>query len=184
MKRILVVYPQDIDFTAAASYPTGEVVLDLYKDEPIPFQFKVDDFTNVAEKSSSNSKSFELPGTKVNNLFFNHIYDITADSEFNAHKQTRVIYKENGVDIFSGYLQLNDIINKNDNVSYEITLFSETVNLKDDISNKNIRDLDFEELNHNYTGTDVKNSWTDSLTYTATAVSGYFIYCKCTGLYF
>lgn len=173
MKRILVVYPQDIDFKAAASYPTGEVVLDLYKDEPIPFQFKVDDFTNVAEKSSSNSKSFELPGTKVNNLFFNHIYDITADSEFNAHKQTRVIYKENGVDIFSGYLQLNDIINKNDNVSYEITLFSETVNLKDDISNKTLRDLDFEELNHNYTETDIKNSWTGSLTYTSSAVSGY-----------
>jgi hypothetical protein len=173
MKRILVVYPQDIDFTAAASYPTGEVVLDLYKDEPIPFQFKVDDFTNVAEKSSSNSKSFEVPGTKINNLFFNHIYDITADSEFNAHKQTKVIYKENGIDIFSGYLQLNDVINKNDNVSYEITLFSETINLKDDISNKILRDLDLEELNHNYTENDIKSSWNDNLSYTSSAVSGY-----------
>lgn len=173
MNRILTAFPQNITFASAYSSPSGEYVLDLYKDESIPFQFKVDDFTNVAEKSSSNSKSFEIPGTKNNNVFFNHIYEITSDSEFNPHKKTKVNYKENGIDIFTGYLQLNDIVIKNDNVSYEITLFSETTNLKESTENKTFRDLDLTELNHSYTGTDIKNSWTGNLTYAASATSGF-----------
>ena len=74
MKGLLIAYPQDITFASAYSSPTGEFVLDLYKNEPIPLQIKVDDFTKVDEKSSSNSKSFEIPGTKNNNVFFNIIY--------------------------------------------------------------------------------------------------------------
>ena len=173
MNRILTAFPQDITFASAYSSPSGEYVLDLYKDESIPFQFKVDDFTNVAEKSSSNSKSFEIPGTKNNNVFFNHIYEITSDSEFNPHKKTKVNYKENGIDIFTGYLQLNDIVIKNNNVSYEITLFSETTNLKDEIGDKKLRDLDLAELNHLYTGTDIKNSWNGNLTYIIPGTSGF-----------
>ena len=173
MKGLLIVYPQDITFASAYSSPTGEFVLDLYKNEPIPLQIKVDDFTKVDEKSSSNSKSFEIPGTKNNNVFFNHIYEIRRDSGFNPHKKTKIIYKEDGYDIFSGYLQLNDIVIKNNNVSYDITLFSETTNLKESIGDKTLRDINLTELNHNYTTTDVKNSWTGNLTYVNPDTSGF-----------
>ena len=91
MNLQLIAYPQGT--TEPLSYPTGEVILDLYKDEPIPLVLNVDDFTNVAEKASSYSKSFEIPGTKINNLFFNHIYDITSDSNFNPHFKTKIIVK-------------------------------------------------------------------------------------------
>ena len=173
MKGLLIAYPQDITFASAYSSPTGEFVLDLYKNEPIPLQIKVDDFTKVDEKSSSNSKSFEIPGTKNNNVFFNHIYEITSDSGFNPHKKTKIIYKEDGYDIFSGYLQLNDIVIKNNNVSYDITLFSETTNLKESIGDKTLRDIDLSELNHAYQGTDIKNSWTGNLTYVNANSSGF-----------
>lgn len=163
MKGLLIAYPQDITFATAYASPTGEFVLDLYKDEPIPFQFKIDDFTNVAEKSSSNSKSFEIPGTKNNNVFFNHIYEITSDSGFNPHKKTKIIYKEDGIDVFNGYLQLNDIVIKNNNVSYEITLFSETINLKESIENKTLKDIDFSELTHNYNESNITKSITGIL---------------------
>ena len=173
MKGLLIAYPQDITFSTAYASPTGEFVLDLYKDEPIPFQFKIDDFTNVAEKSSSNSKSFEIPGTKNNNVFFNHIYEITSDSEFNPHKKTKVIYKEDGFDIFVGYLQLNDIVIKNNNVSYEITLYSETINLKEELEKKTFRDLDLTELQHNYYASNIKNSFTGNTSYTNASTSGF-----------
>ena len=174
MNRLLIAYPQSITAASPASLATGEIVLDLYKDEVIPFEFKIDDFTNVAEKSSSNSKSFEIPGTKNNNLFFNHIYEVTSDSLFNPHNKTRVVYKENGVDIFSGYMQLNDIVIKNNNVSYEITLFSETINLKDAIENKVLRDLDFTELNHDYTEVNIDKSITGVLVLLNTIAAGSF----------
>ena len=161
MNLQLIAYPQGT--IEPLSYPTGEVILDLYKDEPIPLVLNVDDFTNVAEKASSYSKSFEIPGTKTNNLFFNHIYDITSDSNFNPHLKTKIIVKEDSLDIFSGYLQLNEIINKGEEISYEITLFSEATNLKDILSEKVFRDLDLSELNHTYNKVNIKNSWTGVL---------------------
>ena len=156
MNLQLIAYPQGT--TEPLSYPTGEVVLDLYKDEPIPLVLNVDDFTNVAEKASSYSKTFEIPGTKNNNLFFNHIYDITSDSNFNPHLKTKIVVKEDSIDIFSGYLQLNDIINKGEEISYEITLFSEATNLKDTLGERVFRDLDFSELNHHYDKYNVEDS--------------------------
>ena len=107
----LIAYPQDT--TQPITYPTGEVVLDLFKDEPIPLVLNIDDFTNVAEAEASYSKSFDIPGTKNNNLFFNNIYDITSDSNFNPHKQTKIIVKEGTINTFEGYMQLNDIVHKN-----------------------------------------------------------------------
>ena len=166
MNLQLIAYPQGT--TEPLSYPTGEVILDLYKDEPIPLVLNVDDFTNVAEKASSYSKSFEIPGTKTNNLFFNHIYDITSDSNFNPHLKTKIIVKEDSLDIFSGYLQLNEIINKGEEISYEITLFSEATNLKDALSDKVFRDLDLSELTHQYDDSNIIDSWTGVLNLTNT----------------
>jgi len=158
----LIAYPQGT--TEPITYPTGEVVLDLFKDEPIPLVLNVDDFTNVAEADASYSKSFEIPGTKKNNLFFNHIYDITSDSNFNPHKKTKIIVKEGSIDTFTGYLQLNEIVNKNGAITYDITLYSEAVNLKDILSERIFRDLDLSELNHNYSESNIINSWTGNLT--------------------
>lgn len=157
----LIAYPQDT--TQPITYPTEEVVLDLFKDEPIPLTLNVDDFTNVAEADASYSKSFEIPGTKNNNLFFNHIYDITSDSNFNPHKKTKIIVKEGTINTFEGYMQLNDILHKDGAITYDITLYSEAVNLKDAIGNKVFRDLDLSELNHLYTGANIENSWTGVL---------------------
>ena len=162
MNLQLIAYPQGT--TEPLSYPTGEVILDLYKNEPIPLVLNVDDFTNVAEKASSYSKSFDIPGTKINNLFFNNIYEITADSDFNTHLKTKVKIKEDGIDIFSGYLQLNEIVDKSSELSYEITIFSESVNLKDTLSSKIMRDLDLSELNHTFDEDNIKDSWTGNLT--------------------
>jgi hypothetical protein len=166
MNLQLIAYPQGT--IEPLSYPTGEVILDLYKDEPIPLVLNVDDFTNVAEKASSYSKSFDIPGTKTNNLFFNHIYDITSDSNFNPHLKTKAVVKEDSIDIFSGYLQLNEIINKGEEISYEITLFSEATNLKDALSEKVFRDLDLSELTHQYDDSNIIDSWTGGLNLTNT----------------
>lgn len=152
----LIAYPQDT--TQPITYPTGEVVLDLFKDEPIPLTLNVDDFTNVAEADASYSKSFEIPGTKNNNLFFNNIYDITSDSNFNPHKKTKIIVKEGTINTFEGYMQLNDILHKNGAITYDITLYSEAVNLKDILSDKTLQDIDLSELRHTYKESDIKDA--------------------------
>ena len=65
----LIAYPQP-----STVFSTDEVILDLFTSEPIPLTLNVDDFTNAAEADASYSKSFDIPGTKKNNKFFNNIY--------------------------------------------------------------------------------------------------------------
>lgn len=157
----LIAYPQST--TLPVSFPSGEVVLDLFKDEPIPLVLNVDDFTNVAEADASYSKSFDIPGTKNNNIFFNNIFNVTASSDFDTHKKTKIIVKENTLNTFEGYMQLNDISIKDDIVTYNITIYSEAVNLKESIGNKIFRDLDLSELDNAFTSNNIENSWTGIL---------------------
>ena len=161
-RQQLIAYPQGT--TEPITYPTGEVVLDLFKDEPIPLVLNVDNFTNVAEADASYSLPMELPGTKKNNIFFNHIYSVTSDSDFNPHKKTKIVVKEGTINTFEGYMQLNEIVVKEGDITYEVILFSEAVNLKDILSERTLRDIDFEELEHSYNETNIEDSWTGNLT--------------------
>lgn len=160
-KQQLIAYPQGT--TEPLIYPTGEVVLDLFKDEPIPLVLTADDFTNTAERDSSHSDSFDIPGTKNNNLFFNHIYDITSDSNFNPHIRTKIVVKEGRINTIEGYLQLNDILVKDGAISYNITIYDNVANLKAILEEKIFRDLDFTELTHDYNQNNIINSWTGVL---------------------
>ena len=144
-----------------------QVICDLYEDEDIPLSLSIDDFKNAAEKVQSYSKDFNLPATKKNNKIFKHIFEVTktydkADS-FNPYIKTKCILKQDGYDIFQGYLKLLDIVNKEGEISYSVNLFSEPVALKDVLDNKKFRDLDFFELEHEYNKTNIKASWDDSI---------------------
>lgn len=157
----LFAYTQGTDIVGGGNLPLTQ--LDLYDNEPLPLSLSIDNFINIAENSAGYSQVFKMPGTKVNNKFFNHIWKVEADSTFNPHKQTNVILKDNSSDIFVGFMQLTEILNKENVISYNVILFSSAVNLKDLLSGKLMRDLDFSELNHNYTSTEIKSSWITGL---------------------
>jgi len=144
----------------------GQVICDLYEDEDIPLSLSIDDFKNVAENVQSYSKDFNLPATKRNNKIFAHIFEVTKTykqiDSFNPYIKTRCILKQDGYDIFQGYLKLLDIVNKEGEISYSVNLFSEAIALKDVLDNKKFRDLDFSELEHDYNKTNIKASWYDS----------------------
>ena len=158
---------------------SGEVLLDLYEDEDIPLTLSIDDFTKVAEKVQSYSKSFNIPETKRNKRTFNNIFDITRSDDgiiFNPYKRTECILRVDGIVVFQGYLRLIDVSDKNGEVSYSINLYSETIALKDYLGDLTIGDLDFTELEHDYNATNIKNSAHDSgssITYLNPSTSGF-----------
>ncbi len=145
----------------------GQVICDLYEDEDIPLSLSIDDFKNVAEKTQSYSKDFNLPATKRNNRIFTQIFEITNSVEsnaesFNPYVQTQCVLKQDGNIIFKGFLKLIDIVNKEGEISYNVNLYSESIILVDVLQNKLFRDLDFSELTHDYNKTNITNSWYDS----------------------
>ena len=132
----------------------GQVILDLYEDEDIPLTLSVDDFKNVAEKVQSYSKAFNLPATKRNNQAFDNIFDITRTDTgivFNPYIKTKCELKQDGFILFEGYLRLIDISNKDGETSYNVNLYSEAIALADFLKEKTFRDIDFTELEHQYT---------------------------------
>jgi len=159
IKQQLIVYNQG--FVEPYWYPNPLTYeLDLFSDEAIPLVLTADDFTNVAERDSSHSFSFDIPGTKNNNKFFRHIYNINAESTiFNPHSKTTCIVKEGTYNIFQGFLQLNEILKKDNEISYNITIYDNVANLKAKLEDKIFRDLDFIELNHTFDEFNIKQSW-------------------------
>ena len=153
----------------------GQVICDLYEEEAIPLSLSVDDFKNVAEKVQSYSKDFHLPNTKRNNKIFGHIFEITRSTgafSFNPYIKTKAVLKENSYTLFEGFLQLIDINDKEGEVSYNVNLFSEQVTLADILKEKTFNDLDFDELDHQYTKTNIENSWAGNLALDNTLPSG------------
>ncbi len=144
---------------------SGQVILDLYEDEDIPLTLSVDDFTNVAEKVQSYSKAFKIPATKRNNKIFDNIFEITRSTTgitFNPYIKTQCELKDDGFILFEGYLRLIDITDTNNEISYNVNLYSEAVALADVLKEKKFRVLNFSELAHNYNKTSIKNSWDDN----------------------
>lgn len=135
--------------------------LDLFSNEPIPLVYNADDFVNIAEKSSNHSNTFSLPGTKNNVKAFAHVFSINVSSTFNPHVRTACIIKQGTIEIFSGYLQLNEIVYKDDTHQYEVTVFSESTNFKDILGEKKLLDIDFNELSHEFSTTTHYNAATN-----------------------
>ena len=169
------VHINNISIQESAQQPTlvftdlndGQVICDLYEDEDIPLSLSIDDFKNVAEKTQSYSKDFNLPATKRNNRIFTQIFEITNSVEsnaesFNPYVQTQCVLKQDGNIIFKGFLKLIDIVNKDGEISYNVNLYSESIILVDVLQNRLFRDLDFDELTHDYNKTNITNSWYDS----------------------
>ena len=147
--------------TFNATYASGEVILDLYEDESIPLTLSVDDFTKVAEKVQSYSKSFQIPQTKKNKKAFDNIYDITRNYDgviFNPYMKTQCVLKVDSLVVFEGYLRLIDVSDKKGEVSYNVNLYSDSIALKDILEKRLIGDIDFSELEHDYDYDNIEDS--------------------------
>ena len=150
--------------TVSNSTPTGQVLVDLFDEKQIPLTLSVDNFQNAAEKTQSYSKAFKLPGTDRNNKILRNIYDITGhiapgSVDFNPYLKTRTILQENGSTIFEGFMRLLNIGFKDDNIIYNVNLYSQTVQIKDILKDRKFYDLDFSELEHLYVKSTIKSSW-------------------------
>ncbi len=167
-------------------FKDGQVICDLYNESNIPLSLSVDDFKNIHEKKQSFSKPFKLPATKRNNKIFTSLFDVTKSVKddvfsFNPYKKTKAILKEDGYTIFDGYLTLIDVVDKQNEISYNVNLYGETITLADKLKDKKFKHIDFTELSHTYDKTNIKASFesndgvtllnsltTDSFAYNAT----------------
>ena len=142
--------------------------LDLFKDEEIKISDNVTGLFDIGELPSEFSRTITLPGTKKNNAFFEHVYDISVINPFlfSTNKKVDAYFDFGGIYISSGYLQLNKVsVIANKYVdSYEVTVYGSLSSFAREINRSTLNDLTtLEQYNHTASFTNISSSWDGDL---------------------
>lgn len=148
---------------------TGE--LDVAETVSVPITFNIGDIRDLTSRKGTFSKTVVLDGTKNNNELLGHYYDVNIQAgTFNINTLTKCQVIQNGVPILDeALLQLVSVNKAQTNNSYEDEV-SYTVLIKDSraefftaITNANLTDLDFSDLNHTWDATAIVGSFVNTV---------------------
>jgi hypothetical protein len=142
--------------------------LDLFEDEDIKLSNNVTGLFDIGQLPSDFTRQITLPGTKVNNAFFEHVYDISIDSPFLFATNIKVpaYFDFDSVYLSQGYLQLNKVnVLANKFIdSYEVTIFGTLSAFGRDINRLYLTDLTtLSAFNHTSSLDNISASWNGNL---------------------
>lgn len=138
--------------------------LDTYKEEPISLTYNVADVADISARNAAFSKTIKLPETKNNRAIFDDISDLSIDSSFNPNKKTKAWILVDTAIVFEGYLQLRKVFydKSSETADYEVVIYADNDNFFTLLGENFLTDLDFSELDHDWTPTNIRQSWTAS----------------------
>ena len=159
-----VISQQGIEFQLVAN---GEI-LDLFADEEIKLSDNVTGLFDLGIIPADFTRQITLPGTKKNNAFFEHMYDISIDSPdtFATNIKVPAYLDFGGLYLSQGYLQLNKVsLYQNKFIdSYEVTIFGAVSSFARTINRSYLTDLsNLSVYNHTSSYNNVTSSWSGSL---------------------
>jgi len=142
--------------------------IDLYENDNISINLSKQNVNDVSKVFADFSQSFSVPASDNNNSVFKHYYDATVDNGFDARVKKDGIILINGSDFRVGKIQLNGVkIKDNQPKAYQIQFFGSTINIKEDIGDDKLLDLDWlANFNHDYTDVNVRTGLTSGLDFT------------------
>ena len=163
MSVTLIAYPLN-ESNAEVPY-----VLDTMGEIDIALTFSVEDIADITKRRGSFSKTITLPNTTTNRACFGYAYNIQSFvGGFQPNKKIRAAMWEDGVQVFSGVLQLISMSKIRGEVTYEVGLFSDDVSLFKSIEgNLLATTAGVTGMNHILTSAHVSATWT------ASGASGY-----------
>lgn len=149
----------------------GNVKVDLEKSIPFPLSYSIADFKNPEKRKRSRSKTVDLPGTRLNKQVFAAAFSLTLapDNPFNSvanfDPAARTVgrYYIGGVLVFDGLVKLNKISIMGDHYTFNITLFSNVVNVIKELDKVKVSELNWSEYTHQLTLDNIRKSWDESV---------------------
>ena len=114
-----------------AIYIDGEKV-DLFEDESINVNQSIKNIRDVSKTFTTFTQSFKVPASKTNNKIFKHYYNFDIVGGFDARKRVDSIIEINSMPFQYGKIKLENVdLQNNKPISYSITFYGRTVDLKD-----------------------------------------------------
>ena len=147
-------------------------VLDVAETLALPITFSVGDIRDLSSRKGTFSKTVTLVGTKNNNDLLGHYYDVNIQAgTFNINTLTKCQVIQNGVPILDEALLQLVSVNKvqtstrfEDEVSYTVLIKDSRAEFFTAITNANLTDLDFSDLDHTFSSTDIAASFSHTVT--------------------
>ena len=142
--------------------------MDVFNDEDIKLSNNVTGLFDLGVLPSDFTRQITLPGTKVNNAFFEHVYDISIDEPFLFATNIKVpaYFDFDSIYLSQGYLQLNKVnllANKFID-SYEVTIYGTLSSFGRDINRNYLTDLSsLAQYNHTASYDNITASWSGNL---------------------
>ena len=110
------------------------------------------------------SQNFNIPGTKISNLFFNHAYDVSVDDIPAMYNTLPCSVILNGETVLIGTLHLFEVIASEDGyISYTVEVVDKVVQLNQSLGNKLLKDGDWTPYTHTLSSGSILDSWSDNL---------------------
>ena len=161
-----VISTQGFTFRLMAGEPATQ--LDLFADEDYVLSNNVTGLFDIGLLPSDFTRQITLPGTKINNAFFQHCYDISIDNPltFATNQKVPAYFEFDSIYLSNGYLQLNkvNIIANKFIDSYEITIYGTLSSFGRDINKLYLTDLaSLQKYNHTSSYDNIVSSWSGSL---------------------
>jgi len=147
-----------------------EGFIDLPNGANFPITLSSADILGNGALSGGFSKALNIAGTtehtKLMGLYFD--VDLTND-KFNRNKKTECTVIQEGTEIFTGYIQLMEVVRVNElsstnskHIEYKINVFDEVSNFFISMGEKKINELSFPELNHVFNRANIISSWNNT----------------------
>jgi hypothetical protein len=157
------------NFRLMASGSNGYTQLDTFQDEQILVSDNVTGLFDLGVLPSDFTRQIQIPGTKTNNAFFEHVYDIAVENPylFSTNVKVPAYFDFDGIYISQGYLQLNAVnVYANKFVeSYEISIYGGLSSFGRDINRFYLTDLtsSLSQYDHTASYENISASWNGDL---------------------
>jgi len=159
-------------------------VLDVSENTNFPITFNIGDIRDLTSRKGTFSKTIVLEGTKNNHELLGNYYDVNIQAgTFNINTLTRCQVIQDGVPILDDALLQLVSVNKSqytnayeEEVNYTVLIKDSRAEFFSAITNANLDDLDFSDLDHTFSSTDI------AATFSNTVTDGYkYVMPYCTG---
>jgi small nuclear ribonucleoprotein (snRNP)-like protein len=147
----------------------NDIELDLFGDEDITVSDNVTGLFDIGVLPSDFTRQITLPGTKKNNAFFEHYYDISVQNPilFTTNTKVSCYIDMGGIYLAQGYIQLdkvNVLYNKFID-SYEVSVYGSLSSFSREISRNFLTDLTSSLAKYDHTASlsNITASWSGNL---------------------
>lgn len=161
-----------LDFLNSLGYDQqGGGYLDVKEGSAFPLNFAVGDIRDFTKRTGTFSKTITLVGSKNNNEMLNHYYDVNIQAgTFDINAITKCAVIQDGVPIIEDALLQLLSVKKiqvtnayEQGVEYEVLIKDTRIEFFTAITNAELTDLDFTDLNHIFSASEIIGTFNNTI---------------------